>query len=700
MIRWLSYAAAALVAVITLAIPVYLVWQVMPLLTGTSLQFDQQAELEPAATLGLFYEPHGERVLKVARSGELQLLRPHVEPAVQPATIDARRRLGGVNLTAATRFAGAPRRIVLAARNGRILLLRWAESGLEIDPLLPASLGLVAGASLNSLAAAQSGDSAIVAALDDRQRLHLVRIQRSGVQYLRRPSGNAIDGCQPLGLELSASGRWLYMPCTAGTVRMIRVGAESWEIARDVQLDTPRLTAHALLADGRSLVLGAADGSLHRLFPVTAAGGQTRFSSAVAVVADQAGAINALATAPGVSLLAAHRADGSLSLHALPQRPVVARIQPHGGETVAMALAGRRLLALNADGAYRIWLRSQDKPIPAMSSLWRPLHYPGQSESSYRWRPRASQPSAAGYSLTPLAFGSIKAALAGLLLALPVALLGAGCAVTHLRPRARLRLRAAMTTLEAVPTVVLGLLAALWLAPMLQAHLGALLFTLLLLLPLLLLAGWLVRRWGLVPGQTRWRGAVAAAIILAVVALAWYCGQWLESHWFAGQLSNWLEQRLGWRYEFGNALVAGFAIGVAVAPTIYVLAEQAFAATPREQYRASLALGATPAQTLARLLLPRALPGLVGASALGFARAAGETTIVLIALTATPVLAPSLLRGLQAIGPTLAMDLPEAVPGGNLFRVLMAAALALFLFTLLINLLAAALRRGLGWRLA
>ena len=153
---------------------------------------------------------------------------------------------------------------------------------------------------------------------------------------------------------------------------------------------------------------------------------------------------------------------------------------------------------------------------------------------------------------------------------------------------------------------------------------------------------------------------------------------------------------MGWRYEFGNALVAGVAIGVAVTPTLYPAVADAFTAVPREHYRASLALGATPGQTWARLLLPRALPGLAAAGLLGFARAVAETTIVLVALAATPVLAPSLLRGLQAIGPTLATGVPEAMPGGNGFRVLMAAALFLFLFTVMARLLAVTLRRGMS----
>jgi len=697
-IRRLSYAAAALVAALAVAIPLYLAWQVVPLLSDSSLRFEHRGTVAPAATLALIFEPGGERVIRIRPAGELQVLRPGADPALGPESMDVRRRLGGAQLTAVTRLTDAPGRIVLGAANGRILLLHWAEPGLVADPLLPAPLRLVADVPVAHLAAARSGEQAVVAALDDRDRLYLVRIARSGVQYLRRSGGNAIDGCQPLGVELSAGGRWLYLPCATGGVRVIRVGAEAWAVERDVQLDQPALTAHAMLADGKSLVLGAADGSMHRLFPVTAANGRTRFSTALAVAAGASGAIKALTAAHDVPLLVAQRADRSLSLHALPQRRLVARVHPGGGGAVAVALAGRRLLAINADGEYNTWLRDQAEPTPSLRSLWAPLRYADRVEPAYYWQPQAAQPAAAGYSLTPLVFGSIKAALAGLMLALPLALVAAGLAVTRMHPRSRLRLLAAMTTLEAVPTVVLGLLAALWVAPALQAHLGALLFCLALLPLLLLLAGWLGRRYGFVPVVKGWRGTLATAVVLGATALAWYGGQLLEWRLFGGPLSHWLEQRLGWRYEFGNALVAGFAIGIAVTPTLYVLAEHAFAATPRAHYRASLALGATPGQTLTRLLLPGALPGLLAAVALGFARAVGETTIVLIALAATPVLAPSLLRGLQAIGPTLATGVPEAAPDGNLLRVLMAAALALLLFTLLVNLLAMALRGGLGRR--
>jgi len=92
-----------------------------------------------------------------------------------------------------------------------------------------------------------------------------------------------------------------------------------------------------------------------------------------------------------------------------------------------------------------------------------------------------------------------------------------------------------------------------------------------------------------------------------------------------------------------SALAAGAVMGIMIIPFISSLSDDALNAVPRAMRDGSLALGATPGETMIKVLLPAALPGIVGGVLLGVSRAIGETMIVLMAagliakLTANPL---------------------------------------------------------------
>jgi phosphate transport system permease protein len=101
---------------------------------------------------------------------------------------------------------------------------------------------------------------------------------------------------------------------------------------------------------------------------------------------------------------------------------------------------------------------------------------------------------------------------------------------------------------------------------------------------------------------------------------------------------------------------------------------------------------------VASVVVPAAAPGLLAALLLGFGRAVGETMIVLMASGNTPILSFSPFSGMRTLSACIAVELPEAAYGESLYRVLMLAALLLFLFTLLINLLGQVVARRLSAR--
>jgi phosphate transport system permease protein len=145
-------------------------------------------------------------------------------------------------------------------------------------------------------------------------------------------------------------------------------------------------------------------------------------------------------------------------------------------------------------------------------------------------------------------------------------------------------------------------------------------------------------------------------------------------------------------YVQRNTLVVGFAMGFAVIPIIYTIAEDAMSAVPSHLRAASLACGATPWQTSIGVVVPTAMSGIFAAVMIGMGRAVGETMIVVMAAGNTPILDWNVFNGLRALSANIAVELPEAVKDGSLYRMLFLAALTLFAMTFVVNTLAEVVR--------
>jgi phosphate transport system permease protein len=145
-------------------------------------------------------------------------------------------------------------------------------------------------------------------------------------------------------------------------------------------------------------------------------------------------------------------------------------------------------------------------------------------------------------------------------------------------------------------------------------------------------------------------------------------------------------------YVQRNTLVVGFAMGFAVIPIIYTIAEDALNAVPEHLRAASLGCGATPWQTAIYVVLPTAISGVFSAIMIGMGRAVGETMIVVMAAGNTPLMDWNIFNGLRALSATIAVELPEAVKDGTLYRVLFLSGLVLFAMTFVINTVAELVR--------
>jgi phosphate transport system permease protein len=146
-------------------------------------------------------------------------------------------------------------------------------------------------------------------------------------------------------------------------------------------------------------------------------------------------------------------------------------------------------------------------------------------------------------------------------------------------------------------------------------------------------------------------------------------------------------------YVQRNTLVIGFAMGFAVIPIIYTIAEDALNTVPEHLRGASLGCGATKWQTATRVILPTAMSGVFAGIMVGMGRAVGETMIVVMAAGNTPVIDRNIFNGLRALSANIAVELPEAVKGSTLYRMLFLAALCLFVMTFIVNTLAEVIRQ-------
>lgn len=137
-----------------------------------------------------------------------------------------------------------------------------------------------------------------------------------------------------------------------------------------------------------------------------------------------------------------------------------------------------------------------------------------------------------------------------------------------------------------------------------------------------------------------------------------------------------------------NGLTAGILLAFMCLPTIVSISEDALSAVPREYKEASLALGATRWQTIYRVLIPAARPGIVASVMLGMGRAIGETMTVLMVSGGRLAIPSFITDPMSAMTARIAIEINNAVFGGLQYQALFAIGIVLFLITFSINLVA------------
>lgn len=368
-----------------------------------------------------------------------------------------------------------------------------------------------------------------------------------------------------------------------------------------------------------------------------------------------------------------------------------------------------RMLFLDADSRLHLYSLKDPHPETSFRGLFGKVWYEGYSEPRYEWQSTGgSDEFEPKYSLIPLIIGTLKGTFYAMLFAAPIALLAALYTSQFLNPRYRTVVKPTMEIMASLPSVVLGFLAALWLAPLIERHVPFLLLLCLLLPTAAILVGGGFNRLPfhfrkLVPPGAEF--IVFFPILLGVTYLAWRLGPAFERLCFVVQdpatgqsiadFRLWWPHVTGARFEQRNSLVVGFMMGFAVIPIIFTIAEDALSNVPGALRSASLALGASRWQTAMRIILPTASAGIFSALMIGLGRAVGETMIVVMATGNTPVMDWDIFSGMRTLSANIAVELPEAPHHGTLYRTLFLGAMLLFLMTFLVNTVAELLRQHL-----
>ena len=460
------------------------------------------------------------------------------------------------------------------------------------------------------------------------------------------------------------------------------------------------ITALGYVVGNRTLVAGTADGAVSAWFRAPV-GPDERLALVRAVDFEpQGAAVTAFGASTRDRSFATGGADGSVMLrHQTSGRTLTTLRSPGGVRHVALAPRNDGFIVARQTAVLDQFSLASPHPEVSWGTLFGKVWYEGYPQPEYVWQSTgATDDFEPKISLVPLVFGTIKGTIYALMFAIPLAVFGALYTSQFVHPRIRAKIKPTVEIMAALPSVVIGFVAGLYLGPLVERNLVAVMLTMI-ALPLFGTSG--VLFWAVLPKSLRSRLRIGAELLvilpllLAGAAAAFAIAPDVESVLFRGDARQWLSEVVGLTYDQRNSLVVGLAMGFAVVPIIFTISEDAFSSVPSTLSAASLALGASRWQTAVRVVVPTASPGVFSAIMVGFGRAVGETMIVLMATGNTPVLDWSIFNGFRTLSANIAVEIPEAPQGGTLYRVLFLSASLLFVITFTVNTVAELIRQRL-----
>ena len=715
----ITFAGVSVVAAFA-TIFIYLFSEVGPIFSSASVEAEQSYQINSDKPLYTNLERYSEVGLNVSASGELQFFDAMTGAAGEKV------QLALPADTSISAFArGEPRSGLLAVglSNGQALVIKheynlsYPNDKRKVSPVVTYPLGetpldLNPGQAIRSLAVQEGGSGTALVAFsaDGRLSFHVFEAKTefmTGETTLVRTDYPLPDAPKSVSrILLDTTLRNLFIAEGNEKVHYYNVTdpAEARYIeAVNAVAVGQQVTALEFLVGSVSLIVGGSDGSLSQWFLVRNEHNNFHLKH-IRDFEQHPAAIRQIEPEYSRKGFLALDSSGHLGIHygtsarTLSLEPLV---EGMSFERIAISPINTSLLAFASDGKVQRFALDNAHPDVSWKAMWNEVWYEGRSEQDYIWQASSgSDEFEAKMSLVPLTLGTLKAAVFAMLFATPLAIMSALYTAYFMTPKLRGKVKPTIEIMAALPTVILGFLAGLWLAPFVEQYLSAV-FAILLLLPFMMLLA--AYAWRFAPRAWRERFGLGWEVVLlipVIVGFMWLCvslSPGVDQLFFNGSLRQWFTDN-GITYDQRNALVVGIAMGFAVIPNIFSIAEDAIFNVPRHLTQGSLALGATPWQTMVGVVLPTASPGIFAAVMVGFGRAVGETMIVLMATGNSPVVNFNLFEGMRTLSANIAVELPETAVGSTHFRVLFLAALVLFVFTFLFNTLAEVIRQRLRQR--
>jgi phosphate transport system permease protein len=345
---------------------------------------------------------------------------------------------------------------------------------------------------------------------------------------------------------------WRDGTCTRFDVRDFDKPRE----AESVDLVPPagaELSSLEFLTGKRTLVAGDSAGGLRGWFRTKPAGAATCDGATLVCgheIAARGAAVTAIAPSRASHTFAAGYANGDVALFYMTNETPLGTARVNSVTPIErLALAPRQdgALAITAQGSQCFDVDARH-PEASLASLFRPVWYENYPAPANVWQSSSGNDLEPKFGLLPLIFGTLKATFYSMLFGAPLALLAAIFSSEFLHPRLRVGLKSLIEVMASLPSVVLGFLAAMVIAPFVQSSLAVVL-TAFFVLPTTLVLG--AHLWQLLPHKLTlrlegWqRFAVICATLPLGLALAIVLAPGVESVLFAGDIEHWLDRQRG-----------------------------------------------------------------------------------------------------------------------------------------------------------
>jgi len=643
-------------------------------------------------------------------------------PSGDPLLLNSVPKFDQGQISAIARSSGKGHKWGLGTRDGQVIPLSikfnisFNNEQRSIHPVVTtdAPLEIPSGSeSINLLAYKKTENGQVAAALTESGHLYVLKAEESSGGLFSMEEEIELFHTQILDDRVPSITTLLLDSLGENLLAGTKDGQLLFWDLRD--FERPRLTgAHAVksaitalayLIGDRSIVVGTKEGAVEVWMPFDDPdkGGDPELQKIRAFTPHQK-AVTTISPSQRDKGFITTDASGSVAVHHSTSGQTLLEL-PGGGSPVRGTMFSPKadgVITLHENGRLDIFAIDNEHPETTFSSLFRPVLYEGYDEPHHIWQSTGGSDSfEPKFGLWPLIFGTLKGTIYALVFATPIAILGAIYTAMFMHPDLRSIVKPAVETMEALPTVVLGFLAGLWFAPLLEKIFPAIsaMFVVLPVAIIVVCCGWqFLPSW-----FRRQSGQVTELLTFLVVLMGsiWIClslNTEIETWMYDSNYKQWLQNTFGVGYDQRNALVIAFAMGMAVIPTIFSITEDSISNVPRHLIAGSLAMGATPWQTLTKLVIVSASPGIFSALMIGLGRVVGETMIVLMATGNTPVMDMNLFNGFRTLSANIAVEMPEAPHGGTLYRLLFMAGLILFVFTSVVNTIAEIVRQRLRAR--